>query len=114
MEILNKQGVLVLDAGVLMPTYQIPISKIKSWKFIAEENGATYFAFHLGNSVQHVSINSKNADELKTEIQEIRRIIGQEPEIEIAESRLPFGEILLAADIGIRVLSAVIISMGGS
>ena len=114
MDIQNKQGVLILNLGFLKPTYKIPIAQIESWKFVAEENGATYFSFHLGSATQHVSISAKTPEALKTQIQEMRRILGQEPEIEISQSRFPAGEILLAADIGIGVLGAVIVTMGGS
>ena len=112
MEVKHKQGVLILDGGFLKPTYKIPVSQIKSWKFVAEGNGATYYIFSLGESNQHVSISSNNAESLKFEIQEIRRITGQEPEIEISQSRLPSGSIFLAADISLGVLGALILTMG--
>lgn len=113
MEVEYKQGVLILDGGFLKPTYKIPVAQIKGWKFVAEENGATYYIFSLGESNQHVSISSKNAESLKIQIQEIKRITGQEPDIEISQYRFPSSGILLAADISLGVLGAVILTMGG-
>lgn len=114
MDVDNEQGVLILDDGFLKPIYEIPISQIQRWKFVAEENGATYYTFNLGDFNQHVSITSNNAESLKDEIQEIRRITGQEPEFEISQSRFPACEVLLAADVGLGLLGLVILTMSGS
>ena len=114
MDVEHKNGTLILHGGFLKPTYQIPIAQTKYWKFVAEENVATYYTFNLGNSNQHVNVSSDNPESLKKEIQEIQRIIGKEPVMEITQSRFPTGEILLAADISLGVLGLVILTIGGS
>lgn len=114
MDIEHKNGILILGGGFLKPTYQIPIAQTKYWKFVAEENGATYYTFNLGGSNQHVSISSDSPESLKKEIQQIQRIIGTEPVMEISQSRFPTGEILLAADISLGILGLVFLTMDAS
>lgn len=108
MKLTENNGVLILDFGFMLATHEIDIAKVKYWKFVAEENGATYYTFNLGRENQHVSVRSKNAEQLKSEINQISEIVGQDPIVEVAEARLPTGEIYLTADMSVSLLALLI------
>jgi len=114
MKLTENNGVLILDSGFMLASYEIAIAEIEYWKFVAAENGATYYTFNLGSENQHVSIRSKNAEKLKSEIDQIRKIIGQDPIVEVAEARFPPGEINLALDLNLSLLTLLISSISWS
>lgn len=111
MKLTENKGTLILDCGFMQASYEIAIVRIKYWKFVAEENGATYYTFNLGSENQHVSIRSKNAEQLKSEIDQISEIIGQAPIVEVAKARFPPGEINLATELSMSMLALLISSI---
>ncbi|WP_144394620.1 hypothetical protein [Pleionea sediminis] len=103
MKVTQEIGKLILKDGLLSPVYEIEIDLIKRWSIVAEENGATYYSFHLPGSIQNVSVSSKKADDLKYEIDEISKILNIEPDLDISESRLSVTDGLIAVDVGLSI-----------
>ncbi|MBL4782605.1 MAG: hypothetical protein JKX92_10210 [Porticoccaceae bacterium] len=86
----------------------MPISGINSWSLVAEDNGATYFAFNFACATQHVTLPRIEAGELLKLIQAIEGILDLPPDIVIGETRLNMQNLGLAVEFGIGLASIVI------
>ncbi len=113
MKISLSKNCLIIDCGTFRPRFEIPLSSITGWSFNAEENGATYFAFHLEEVTQHVSVTTESATELENNIDQLTHILRTPPEVSIAHSRCSLAKTLIGTDIALTmtVLTGVISSM---
>jgi hypothetical protein len=116
MKIEIDDAILIIDCGFLKPCFELEISKIQNWEFVAEDNGATYFAFKYVDSTQYVSISSCTAEELKTNIDKLTEILNSEPTLNISKNRLSASGILIAADatLSVGILTGLLLTMVGS
>tara|TARA_R110002072_G_scaffold283823_1_gene447457 strand:- start:969 stop:1307 length:339 start_codon:yes stop_codon:yes gene_type:complete len=108
MDVRRAREILIVCCGAFHPTYELPISQIKEWKFVAEENGATYLCFSYPESEQHVSVSSATPEGLQECLQSIEAILNMAPIIEINESRVTKEQVWLATDVTIGVLGALL------
>ena len=86
----------------------MPISDINSWSLVAEDNGATYFAFNSAYATQHVTLPRIEAGELLKLLQAIEGLLDLLPDIVIGETRLNLENLELAVEFGIGLADIVI------
>ena len=104
-----SNGELVLSVGSLGPTYWIRVQDVRSWGFVGEAHGTTYFVFELPDSTQHVSVPSIEPGDLMRLLRSLEGLLGTPPVVNIAESRVD--ATLLAVGISLDVLVQVLSSM---
>ena len=114
MKIEDRNGILIIEAGLLFPKYELSIKSILSWELVAQENGATYFSFKYKNSTQHVSISSGSPEDVKHSIEIITEILDMHPKLDISESRVSASELFIATDVVLSVSVLALILAGGN
>ena len=98
MKIIREHNVLEITGGSLFPSHQVDPSRVVGWKFVAEENGATYFEFQYSDSAQHVSIVTRDAKGLQGAMKQLRSELRIEPDIEVHDSRINTVDAMLVLD----------------
>lgn len=108
MDIESKNGILYVDAGFLHSKHEIKIDRIVRWEFVAEECGATYISFVYDGSTQHISVPNIKASELHFYLNLIEKILDMKPILNISDSRVNAGHLLVAADLSVSLLGLII------